>query len=775
MQRIDARWLTALIESSEDAIVSTTLEGIVVSWNRGAQRLFGYPAEEMIGRPISTIVPPERRRDEEQSLSVVGRGERVEQYETVRVRKDGRPVDVWVTLSPIMDDAGRVIGISKITYDITARKRMETASRERRRWLEGMLTSLGEGVLAVDNAGRISFMNPVAEQLTGWRQDAVLGRPIESVVWLVEETTRRRVDNAIIRALTLGQTTTLDHRAVLISRDGSEAPVEATAAAIHDEAGAAVGAIMVLHDVTELRRARQVQSRLAAIVESTDDAIISKTLDGVVTSWNPGAERIFGYTAAEMIGRPILVIFPPERLPEETRFLARLLRGARVEHYETVRIRKDGTAIDVSVTLSPITDAAGRVTGVAKVARDITESKRFERDRAELLRREQRALKDSVEAHRIKDEFLATLSHELRTPVNAILGWAQLIASGAVSMDNAEKAISVIKRNAEFQSRLIDDLLDLSSITVGKVRLDIGPINLADVLEAAVESIRPSAAAKNLELAVRVPPGAVPVMGDRQRLQQVIWNVLSNALKFTPAAGRVNVELSRTESFARLVVSDTGVGIPADLVPLVFDRFRQADGSATRRFGGLGLGLAIVRHLVELHGGSVWCASEGVGRGATFRVEIPLHRGHVHGIPAIVRTLVPVGQDSLAGLRALVVDDDRDGRELLAQALKSAGAAVRDAASASEATALAGKQAFDVILADIAMPNVDGYELLRGLRRRGDGTPAIAVSAFVTDADRQRALDAGFQRHLAKPVMTDELVRAVADVTGSSRGRSLAS
>ncbi len=628
---------------------------------------------------------------------------------------------------------------------------------------ENVLDRLADGIVVVDRNGRIDFVNPAAERLTGWCAAEAIGRPIDSVVWLTEAT-RRRVENPALAVLAnMAVTPSLTLRASLISADARAILVDVTAAALDDTHGSMLGVVVVIRDVTELERAGETQSRLAAIVDSSADAIASKTLAGVVLSWNPAAERLFGYTADEMIGRPITVIFPPDRLAEEVDFLARLAKGERIEHYDTVRVRKDGTPIDVSVSLSPIRDGSGRIVAVSKIARDITARKRAEQDHAELLRREQAALQESVNLNRLKDEFIATVSHELRTPVNAICGWAHLLGTGTLAQEEAAKAIEVIARNAQLQTQLINDLMDLSAVAVGKMRLNIKKSNLVEVVEAALEAIRPSVTAKGLMLDVSLGSAPLEVMADAERLQQVVWNLLSNALKFTPVGGRIDVRVERHASFARIVVADTGVGIAPDLLPVIFDRFRQADGSTTRRHRGLGLGLAIVKHLVELHGGSVWADSEGLGCGSRFTVELTLLRGHAHPIPALAPGVAAGGADDgeLSGVRILVVDDDEDSRRLVGEVLGQAGAAVLEASSVAEALSALGGDPLDVVVSDIAMPDVDGYVLMRALRRQSRLPISIALTAFATDADRERATLAGFHAHIAKPVLPHELVQEI--------------
>ena len=363
---------------------------------------------------------------------------------------------------------------------------------------------------------------------------------------------------------------------------------------------------------------------LAAIIDSSDDAIVSKTLDGVITSWNRGAERIFGYRAAEAVGQRISLIIPRERLAEEDAVLAQILRGEKVDHFETVRQAKDGRLIDISLTVSPVRDSAGRIIGASKIARDITERRRIEDERDALLVRVQEARAEAEALNRGKDEFLATLSHELRTPLNAIFGWARMLATGQLGADERSHAAEVILRNATAQVQLIDDLFDVSRIITGNMHLDVRPVDLRAVVEAALDAVRPAVAAKAIRLETALDPRAGPIMGAPDRLQQVIWNLLSNALKFTPTGGRIQVHLRRSDPQVELIVSDTGEGIHPDVLPYIFDRFRQGDTGTNRRHGGLGIGLALARYLVDLHGGSIRADSPGVGLGATFTVTLPL-------------------------------------------------------------------------------------------------------------------------------------------------------
>jgi len=465
------------------------------------------------------------------------------------------------------------------------------------------------------------------------------------------------------------------------------------------------------------------------IVDSSDDAIVSKDLHSTIMSWNKGAERIFGYSAEEMIGQSIVKLLPPDRPNEEAQILARLQRGERVEHFETRRQRKDGRVIDVSLTISPIRNSEGVIVGASKIARDITEQKAALRNLAETHEQLQRA-------DRLKAEFLTTLSHELRTPLNAILGWVQILKDGATKEDIVQ-GIPIIERNVRVQSQMIEDLLDMSRIDAGKVSLDVQRVDLAAVVAAGIETVRPAANAKDIRLT-------------------------------TPKNGRVHVVIKRVDSHVEIDVIDSGQGIAAEFLGQVFDRFRQADATTTRRHGGLGLGLSIVKNLTELHGGNVRVASQGPGRGATFTVGLPLQPvRHEPETEAEARRNAAVDEAAAAvdlhGVKVLVIDDEEDSVHTIKRILERHGAEVRGAYSMEK-----GLQEFtqftpNVVLSDIGMPEHDGYELVTRLRALPGGrtVPAVALTALARSEDRTRALRAGFQLHVAKPVDFTELVAVV--------------
>ena len=512
-----------------------------------------------------------------------------------------------------------------------------------------------------------------------------------------------------------------------------------------------------------------------------------------VVEWNNWMEAHTGKRAAEVIGKNLLELFPEliERrldrhykwaLEGQVRVLSQALHGYLIS-MPVVSGEHGYPQMQQAVRISPLS-RDGRVIGTLTVVEDVTERVAREAElqsqieaRTRLLASEKLARSEAERANRLKDEFLATISHELRNPLNAIMGWAHMLRLGKLNEANMERAVETIYRNAKSQSQLVSDLLDVSRIISGKLRLDVRMVDLIYIVNAAIDSIRPAADAKGIRLQTILDPAAGPISGDADRLQQIVWNLLTNAVKFTPKSGKIQVMVQRIDSHIEVVVSDTGVGISKEFLPYVFDRFRQADGSTTRIHGGLGLGLSIVRQLVDLHGGSVSVESAGEGKGATFTITLPFvgvvstQKEAESAHPTHTDEIVTFdGLPSLEGLKILVVDDEADTRELIREVLKECGSEVVMSRSAAEALEALEQHKPDILISDLGMPDEDGYSLISKIRalppERGGQIPAAALTAYARAEDRMRVLRSGFQFHLPKPVDSAELVTVVASLAG---------
>jgi PAS domain S-box-containing protein len=526
-------------------------------------------------------------------------------------------------------------------------------------------------------------------------------------------------------------------------------------------------------DLEQLARtAAAGEAKFRTLLESTPDAIVTVAGDGRILLVNSEAEALFGYTRAEMVGQPVEMLLPePLRQAHEAHrrdFHANPRRRPMGVGLDLVALRKDGSTFPTEVSLSPFRRDRDQGAAVIVVVRDITERRKAEDARARLLH-EQAARAEAEAASRAKDELLAVVSHELRTPLNAITGWTSLLRSKSLDAATTARALEVIDRNAQAQRQVVEDLLDVSSVMAGKIRLEKKDVDLRHVLEAALDSARPAAEAKDLNVQVSLDPSLPRLSADPNRLQQIFWNLLSNAIKFTAPGGAIRLAAGRGNSHVRIQVADTGIGIGSSFLPHVFERFRQRDSSTTRAYGGLGLGLALVRELVELHGGRVSADSAGEGQGAVFTVELPVSPAPAAPIPGT--TGDDREQIDLGGVRVLFVDDEVDSRELASAVLGGSGAEVVTAASGGEALGELSHTVPDVLISDIAMPDVDGYQLMRAVRERRLQVPAIALTALGRDQDRDEALAAGYELYLTKPVQPAELVAAVARFVGAHRRR----
>jgi PAS domain S-box-containing protein len=610
--------LAAIVQSSDDAIVSKTLDGLIVSWNAGAERLFGYRPEEIIGKSITAIIPPELHGEERDILDRLRRGERIDHFETIRVRKDGRRVQLSITVSPIRDASGTIVGASKIARDIGLQKNAERTA-----------------------------------------------------------------------------------------------------------------------------------AQLAAIVESSDDAIVSKSLDGRIQSWNAGAERIFGYTAEEAVGQSITLVIPKELYAEERHIIERVRRGERVEHFDTMRVTKNGRRIPVSLTVSPVRDPRGTVIGASKIARDISERRRAE----EALQKSQQALH---EANRRKDEFMALLAHELRNPLAPIRYALATARKCDRTAEQQRRAEEIIERQVAHMSRLLDDLLDVSRITRGTLELKLADTELTVALGTAIEAARPFLDAKRHQLSLDLPKQAVRLVADSVRLAQAFSNLLINAAKYTDFGGRIELRAAQVDNEVIVSVHDNGMGISTEMMPRLFTMFAQDSAVVDHSEGGLGIGLALTRGVVDLHGGRVEARSDGPGRGSEFIVTLPVGAGKLAQTDAEVDQEVPLAG---GGLRVLVVDDNRDAADSCSTLLELSGHSVKAAYTGREALAIAAKIRPHVVVTDIGLPDIDGYEVAAKIRAApwGRRMVLVAVTGWGQESDRQRAFSTGFSHHLTKPIDPDML------------------
>ncbi|HEX8495054.1 MAG TPA: PAS domain S-box protein [Pyrinomonadaceae bacterium] len=993
-------------EVKSHAVFVLSPEGRILSWNKGAERIKGYSADEIIGQPLSILFTDEDvalKQPQQEIAEAAATGQFI--GEGWRRRKDGSRFWASFSLTALRDETGELLGFLKITRDISARQRIEEQLQHQVRITGAITSNAAEGLCMMDATGRLTFMNPAAEELLGWRREELLGRVMHDAIH------HRRADGTpfpihecpIVDVLKSGATVR-NREDVMMRKDGSFVPVYYSCAPIIVD-GEITGAVVALHDISERKIIEAELREQTEVVETVNNIgqLLSAELDQhklvqAVTDaatelsgarfgsffYNVLDERGASYMLYTLSGAPREAFehfpmpratdlfgptfrgegvirladvkqdarygknspyygMPSNHLPvtsylavpvisrsgevlgglffghpeagvftERTERIvtglaaqaaiamdnARLFEAARRAHaqseaaerrsaflaeasailassldYETTLasvarlavphiadwcsvhiIEKEGAILPLAVAhvdpskvamaeelqrLYPIdpTEERGAAqairTGQSEIYADIPDSllAQVARDeeqlailrelglksamtvpmivqgralgtisfisaesgrhygpedltlaedlarRAALAIDNARLYREAQEVNRIKDEFLATLSHELRTPLTAVLGWAKLLSTGQLDAEASSRALDTIQRNARAQQQIIEDILDVSRIITGKLRLEVNPVELVPVIEAAMEGVRPAADAKAIRLEPLLDAGTGLVMGDPARLQQVVWNLLSNAVKFTPQGGRIELKLLEVDAQAQITVSDTGEGIKEEFLPFVFDRFRQADGSTTRLHGGLGLGLAIVRHLVELHGGTVKAESAGEGKGASFIITLPLSvqmpESEQEG-EAELQLAVPEAKlehlADLSGLRVLVVDDEADSLEFLNASLSGCGAEVRAVTSAAEALEQLQEFRPDVLISDIGMPHEDGYALMRKVRalgtEHGGAIPAAAVTAYARSEDRLRALLAGFQTHIAKPVEPAELAAVVASLAG---------
>ena len=859
--------LAAIVESSDDAIVSKDLDGIITSWNRGAEELFGYTADEAVGQSITILIPPDRRVEEDMVLGHVRRGERVQHFDTVRRRKDGTLVPVSLTVSPIRDAAGLIIGASKIARNISYRRQIEEELQELHRRLMGLATA-SASILGSSDSGAVASaaIDVARDVLAGdgyavWRVNPTGSWQILRSFGISEEFASRAIPRTQENVVPFAEpfvcedveampmvTDMVDayRREGVVSmlvfpltirghRSGTMVFYFRQRTAFHPvdiQVGTAlanlVAAALTAADLyEEQRHAREAadHARQRAAYLAQAGTVLSSSLDYEATLRsvaNLSVPTIADWCAVDILAdggslHRIAVAHVDPKKVEFARMLAErypadpnapggvhevirtgkaaymsrippaLLEAAAQDDEQRRIIRELHFTSYMCVALTVQGKAIGAITFVsAESGRQYSDDDvRFARElaaRASLAVENARAYERANEASRLKDEFLATLSHELRTPLNAVLGYARMMRTQTVSEKKAQGVWDVVERNATALKQIIEDVLDVSRIVAGRLRLNVEPVDLPAILREAVATVMPAADAKGVRVETVIETVATLVSGDADRLQQIVWNLISNAIKFTARGGKVQLRLSRVNSHVEVTVSDTGRGISPDFLPFVFERFRQADASFSREHGGLGLGLAIAKQLTELHGGAITAASGGPDQGATFTVTLPLmivhqpvpaghHREHPH-TDRRRPELEPIPR--LDGIHVLAVDDEPDSLDLLRTVLEAAGARVATARSGPEALdAVRRAEPCDVLIADIGMPGMDGLQLIRAVRQLHEparNIPAAALTAYARSHDRITSLASGFQMHLVKPIDPLELVVAVATLTSRRLG-----
>jgi PAS domain S-box-containing protein len=767
--------LRVTLESIGDAVITTDNRGKVTHLNDIAQALIGWAESDATGSAIEdvfvTLDEQTRDRVEGPAWKIL-RGEILSGSadHSLLLTKDGGNIPIDLSAATIKTVDGQIAGAVIVFRDVTVRRVVErelAALHEKERQARRAAEAAEQQLHVALDAGRMGTWRwSMATGEVKWSTglEAIHGLApgtfpgtFEAVKNEIHPQDRERVLSSIGMALESGEDLHVVYR--IIRTDGSLRWVEGRGQILRDIDGRPEGLMGVCSDITERRQSEE-KFRLA--VEAAPAAMIMIDQRGVILLANELMERLAGYARTELLGMPIENLVP-SRLRERhaidrTHFFADAQQRPMGAGRELYVLHKDGTEVAVEIGLSPIRTTDG-VFVIAAVS-DITERKR-------LAEAERKAKRDAEEANLAKDEFLAMLSHELRTPLSAILGWTAILRSKELPVAQSSHALEVIERNARVEAQLVESLLDISRITAGKLKLALEPVDLAFIVRSTVDSLRPNANTKAVALDMSGPEDPLIVIGDSGRLQQVFSNLIANAIKFTPRDGHVHVHLMRTGSHAEVRIVDDGEGISPDFLPRIFDRFRQADSATARTYGGLGLGLAIVRELVHAHGGSITASSPGKGHGSTFTVSFAVPAV----VPAAAGITTPPTEDeqpSISRLRVLVVDDDGDARELVAITLKSHGALPLQAASARQALEYIDREQPDVLLADIGMPQEDGYALIQRVRiadrSRQKRLPAIALTAFASANDREQALAAGYDMHLSKPVHQRDLTRAIAKV-----------
>lgn len=808
-----------LFDNANDIVYIHDLEGNFKGLNRTAEKLTGYSLEEALKMNIAQAVVPEFLPNAQQRIfdHLAGRTD-APPFELQIICKDGSIIPVEVS-TRLMMEAGKPIGVQGIARDVTERKRAEALHLSAEARYHTLFDNANDLIYTHDLQGNFLTVNQMSERITGYGHEEAMQMNIGQIVApeylpMVLDRVKRQV---------YGEEFKTPLELEIVCKDGSRMALEINTRVLVEN-GMPVGMQGIARDITERKQTELMQARLnrlaalradvsvaltdendtlpqilqkcaEALVEHLDAAfariwLLNETADllelkasaGILTNLNTAQARV-------PIGKFKAGLVALEKAPHLTNDLATDPSVAE-EDWAQIEglIAFAGYPLMVGERLVGVialfaqqrleADTLNSLASVADTIVHGVERKRVEDEREMLLEREHEARMLAETANHLKDDFLAMISHELRAPLTAILGWAQMLRSGTLDRASAERALTTIERNAKSQAHLVGDLLDASRIATGKLSLETKPVELMSVVDAAVDAVRPSVEAKNLRMQIVLEPWVGPFNGDPERLKQVVWNLLSNAIKFTPAGGLIEVRLERLENKALLIVSDTGQGIDPEFLPHIFDRFRQADSSSRRQQGGLGLGLSIVKHIVELHGGAIYAYSRGQGQGSDFMITLPLAVQKAESSnnelwpETLPESALQSRNGSLRGVKVLVVDDEHDTREILSVMLVRYGTEIRTAGSVAEAMGILSTWQPDLLVSDIGMPIEDGYVMIEKLRAlppdQGGEIPAIALTAFASPVDREKALAAGFQRHLSKPVEPVELAKVVARVLGRS-------
>lgn len=715
------------------------------------ERMLGWTVDEITSRPWTDFLHPDDIATSEAEIERVLLGNKSFVFENRYRHKDGSLH--WLLWNAQSYPGEQVV--YAVAVDITERKIAEIALMKSEEQSRNILESIKDGFLSLDFKWEFTYVNQAAEHLLDCNVGALLGKNFWEWFPGLADTEFGQLHSRVMRNR-VAESLTAFYPHHNRWYEVSSYPAKD-------------GITIFFRNITDSKQAeedlRQSQSRFRLMVESAKEyAIFTLDLNGIISSWNSGAERLLGYTETEAIGCSGRLIFTPEDndINRAEREMELALTQGRAEN-ERWHIRSNGSRFWASGLMMPLLSESGDVEGFVKILQDKTEQRQAHQQI-------QQQAEQLQQANRIKDEFLAVLSHELRSPLNPILGWSKLLQTGKLDKTKTAQGLNAIERNALLQSELIEDLLDVSRILQGKLSLTVGPVDLAPTIEAAMETVQLAAQAKSIEIHAEFEPIIGQVSGDANRLQQIVWNLLSNAVKFTDAGGTVNIAVKRFDNSAQMIVSDNGKGINPDFLPYIFDYFRQEDGSITRKFGGLGLGLAIVRHLVELHGGTVYAESLGYGLGATFTITLPLI---ANSSQTNVDNKPSESSLNLNGIKVLVVDDNTDTLEFIASMLSIYGASVTAVSSGAEALATIAHNKPDILVSDIGMPDMDGYTLIQQLKTLAPPyktIPAIALTAFAGEINQQQALKAGFQRHLSKPIEPELLIATIKELFNSMVG-----